>query len=540
MWKKFEKPQAPLRRDRRGAVTLMFAAASIPMIALVGLAVDYGIWNQVHAGLGLSADMAAMTAARIAANAQLVGDPNALTEGKAAGLQWFEAAAGSSTQSVVGTMPVTLPSSGISVQVTGGANVIATVTYNGSLTSMFGSFFGVHSYPVSGNAVAEVSSTPYLNVELLLDNSSSMDIGATTSDMQTLMALSACDSSNWVTSNGTGSNASQSWFGNYAYNYAGQVYDGTISTNGGTGVYANYPGGLTKILVPQSPPSGTGISCDPILPALQQGKGYYTGPPCAFACHWDSSANSGLAQDLYGMARRTIGTTYQVTLRFDLVKNATQQILQTMATDNQAINNLNVGIFTFNTTVTQIYPSSGEAGNSWLLAEAAVGSPPITALTPETGIQPVIGLRSGNNDDTAFPEVMTTLQSQYLPTAAGNGTTPASPRKVLIIITDGFLDDPNTGNRSAFPPSSCLGFKNLGYTVYVVYTPYYPVMHTAYLANDWSVIVSGTGTTSISYNLQQCASSASDYISATNQTTLNAALQTFLRAALMQPGRFTL
>ncbi len=510
------------------------------MIAIVGLAVDFGIWNQVHAGLGLSADMAALTAARVAANAQLASDPNALTEGKAAGLQWFEAEEGSFTQSVVGTTPVTLPSSAISVQVTGGANVIATVSYSGTLTSLFGGFFGTKSYPISGSAVAEVSSTPYLNVELLLDNSSSMDIGASVSDMTTLMALSACDPSNWVTQNGNGSNASGSWFGNFAYNYAGQVYDGTISTNNGTGVYIHYPGALTQVLVPQSPPSGKGVSCDPVLPALQQGLGYYTGPPCAFACHWDTSSNSGLAQDLYGMARRTIGTTYQVTLRFDLVKNATQQILQTMATDNQTINNLNVGIFTFNTTVTQIYPSSGEAGNSWTMAESAVGLPPTTSITPETGIQPVIGGRTGNNNDTAFPEAMATLQSQYLTTAAGNGTTAAAPRKVLIIITDGFLDDPNTGNRSAFPPSACQGFKNLGYTLYVVYTPYYPVMHTAYLQNDWSVIVSGTGSTSISYNLQQCASSGSDYVSAASQSTLNAALQTFLKAALMQPARFTL
>ncbi len=510
------------------------------MIGIMGLSIDYAIWNQIHSGLGLAADTAALTAARMAANAQLANDSNALTEGQTAGRQWFLAQAGSWTQTVVGTMPVTILSSGLTVQVTGGANVIATVSYTGTVTSMFGSFFGVRTYTISGSSVAEVSSSPYLNVELLLDNSSSMDIGATAADMQTLMQLSPCDSSNWITSNGNGSNASGSWFGNFAYSYAGLLYDGTISLNNGIGIFAHYPGGSAQLLVTQNPPSGTGVSCDPILPASLKGKGYFTGPPCAFACHWDSSANSGAAQDLYGLARRTIGTSYQVTLRFDLLKNATQQILQTMATDNQSFNNLNVGIFTFNTTVTQIYPFSGEAGNSWSTAESAVGAPPTTATAAETGIQPVIGGRTGNNDDTAFPEVMATLQSQYLTTSAGNGTTATSPRKVLIIITDGFLDDPNTGNRSAFSPSSCMGFKNLGYTVFVVYTPYYPVMHTAYLANDWSLIVSGTGPTSISYNLQQCASSASDYISAASQSTLDAALQTFLKAALMQPARFTL
>jgi hypothetical protein len=138
---------------------------------------------------------------------------------------------------------------------------------------------------------------------------------------------------------------------------------------------------------------------------------------------------------------------------------------------------------------------------------------------------------------------MATLQSQYLTTPAGNGTVATSPRKVLIIITDGFMDDPNIAypnDRSAFPPSACDGFKNLGYTVYVVYTPYYPVMHYSYLLMDWSVLVTGTGPTSISYNLQKCASSSSDYIAATSQDQLNAALAQFLKSALNQPARFVI
>ncbi len=540
MWQRFRRYCARLRGDRRAAVAVIFAMMSVPLLGATGAAVDFAIWNQAHAGLGLAADTAALTAARITANAQVAGDANAVTEGQTAGLQWFQAESGSFTQTLVGGTAGTLPSNSVSVQVTGGANVTATVTYSGNINAVFGSIFGIAAYPVSGRSSAIVSSNPYLNVELLLDNSSSMDIGATVQDMTTLMALSACDPSNWVTNNGNGSSASEDIFWNFAYSFGGQSYDGTISTNGGAGIYATAPGGSAHILVAQNQATGIGVSCDPILPASEQGQGYFTGPPCAFACHWDSSANSGAAQDLYGMARRTIGTSYQVTLRFDLLKNATQQILQTMASDNQSFNNLNVGIFTFNTTVTQIYPFSGEAGNNWTAAEAAVGWPPATATATETGILPVIGARTGNNDDTAFPEAMATLQSQYLTTAAGDGTSASSPRKVMIIITDGFLDDPTTGQRAAFPPSACSGFKNLGYTIYVVYTPYYPVMHMAYLLNDWSVIVSGTGPTSLSYNLQECASSGSDYISAENQSDLNAALQTFLKSALLAPARFVL
>ncbi len=537
-------------RSRRAAVAVMFAAATVPMLGLVGLAVDYAVWNQANSGLQLAANVAALTAVKIAANAQVAAAPAAQAQaaGQNAGAQWFIAQVGSATQTVVAAVPVTLTggapyAAGPNVQVTMGATVTATVTYNGSVKSIFGgALFGVHSYPISGTAVASVESDPYLNVEMLLDNSSSMDIGATVQDMTTLMALSACDQSNYIP-NGANHGQSLQPYNVYSYYYAGLYYDGTINTHGFSYVdlTSNPATYNPDVHAAQNTANGSvGPSCDPLLPASKQGQGITAGPPCAFACHWDGSASSGAANDLYGMARRTIGTAYQVTLRFDLVKNATQTVLQAMASDDEAIHNLNVGIFTFNTGVTQIYPSSGEAGDAWTTAESAVGLPPTSPTAQETGIQPVVGLKSGNNDDTAFPEAMATLQSQYLTTAAGNGTVSTAPRKVLFIITDGFLDDPNGGARSAFPPSACDGFKNLGYTIYVVYTPYYPVMHTAYLQNDWSVIVSGTGPTSISYNLQQCASSGSDYISASSQSELTDALQLFLRSALNQPARFVL
>jgi Flp pilus assembly protein TadG len=539
-----------LGRARKAAVSVMFAAATVPMLGLVGLAVDYGIWNQVNSGLALAANVAALTAVKVAANAQLAVDSNAQTEGQNAGKQWFmaEIGVGNSATSAVGTTPVTLTSGYPNVQVTMGATVTATVTYNATVKSIFGGFlFGIGNYYVSGQAQAQVASAPYLNVELLLDNSSSMQIGATVQDQITLMSLSTCAPVNWIPNYGYGGNQSADVFPNFKYNYAGQVYDGAISTQGGNGFLAVNPATGATLLIPQSSAGqgtfGRGVSCDPLLPANEQGQGYFTGPPCAFACHWVQGNSSGTAQDELGIARSTIGKSYQVTLRFDLLKNATQQILQTMAADDEQIRNLKVGIFTFNSTVTQVYPSSGEASDGWSAAESAVGLPPATSTAQETGIQPVVGGQYGDNDNTAFPEAMTTLQNQYLTTPAGNGTVSTAPRKVLIIITDGFLDDPNIAypnDRAAFPPSACAGFKNMGYTVYVVYTPYNPIMHMSYLMMDWSVIVSGTGPTSISYNLQQCASSGSDYIAATSQSQLNDALTLFLKSALNQPARFVI
>jgi hypothetical protein len=78
----------------------------------------------------------------------------------------------------------------------------------------------------------------------------------------------------------------------------------------------------------------------------------------------------------------------------------------------------------------------------------------------------------------------------------------------------------------------------MGYTVYVIYTPYYPLMHQWYLANGVS-IAEGSGENSIAYNLQACATNANDYIAASNQSSLNSALLAFLTNALNSPAIFT-
>ncbi len=530
--------------DRRGAVSVMFAAATVPMIGLVGLAVDFGIWNQTNSTLSVAANVAALSAVKITANAQLAGDANAVTEGQTAGKQWFAVEVGSSGK--IG--PEGVNNQATTVKVTGGATVTAQVSYTGTVPSIFGGIlFGIANYPISGSAVAQVTSAPYLNVELLLDNSSSMDIGASVTDMQRLQQISACDASNAVYSGQSVGN-SQDPYSSYEYSSSNNTYAAYQDS------YGTFPGPLAVpvVLTPPSPypaitlKQGSPQPCKGFLPVQSNGTYPVSGPPCEFACHWDSSANSGAAQDLYGAARRTIGTAAPIQLRFDLVKIATQQILTTMQSDNLSFNNLNVGIFTFNTGVKQIYPASGEAGHDWATAIADVGLPPTSATASETGILPTIALRqnAGTNDNTDIITSLAQLESSYLTTSSGDGTTAATPRKVLFLITDGFMDSATFG-RSAFPPALCDDFKQLNYTIYVIYTPYYPVMHQAYIdpvgGGPFGQFINGTTSDpgTLAYGLQQCASSASDYISAQSQSDLNTALQTFLKAALNSPARFT-
>ncbi len=261
------------------------------------------------------------------------------------------------------------------------------------------------------------------------------------------------------------------------------------------------------------------------------------GAPCAFACHFDTGSPAGSGQDFYAVARSTIGTSYHVTLRFDLVKQAVNQLIATMQADNLSINNLNVGVYWFADILTPVYPTGGGTGNDWAAALAAVGLPPTTANGADTGIQPYVGANGGETD---FPTIMNDLAGQL--TTAGNGVNASSPRKVLFIVTDG-LQDPASRAMSAFDPSSCTTFKNMGYAIYVLYTPYYSLMNTWYMDGtnpSVAAIVQAepTDQTSIPYNLQQCASAPSNYIEANDSASIAAALQTFLKLALAPPARF--
>jgi hypothetical protein len=136
---------------------------------------------------------------------------------------------------------------------------------------------------------------------------------------------------------------------------------------------------------------------------------------------------------------------------------------------------------------------------------------------------------------------MTSLATNSL-TASGDGTSAASPRKVLFLVTDGLVDYTGSGGRTigGVKPADCALFKNMGYTVYVVYTPYYPVMNGYYYSNV-KQYAEPTGTGALAADLQACASDpVNDYVSASDQAGLNNALQKFLKAALTQPARFTM
>jgi Flp pilus assembly protein TadG len=524
--------RASLSGDKRGVIAIIFVLLLVPLIMIVALAIDFSFYIVAQAQLNLAADAAAMHAVRVASqyyadNTTTVAAAEA--QGVTAGQQWFNAQLG-------GLGVATVPSTGVGVNVTylpapGGFS--ATVSYSGTVATHLGSFI-TKSWNISNTYNAQ-SSNQYLEVVMMLDNSSSMQIAATAADMQLMMQLTPCFSANATYTGQVQTLNTMAPYSGYTCGGGGNSYGGSLSC---PLTVPSPPFTYNALALSGLPPGtiGGGPSCQGWLPKQSNGTYPTAGAPCAFACHSDNSKPAGQGNDYYALARSTIGTANPITLRFDLLKTATNNMLQSMSTANAISGNLSVGIYTFNTGLTQVYPASGggEAGTDFTAAIAAVGAPPAAPNTPDTGILPDAFVTSSVHADTDFPDSMQALASSV--TASGNGYSASKPRKVLILITDGYQNYNDGANQGAFDVSQCTNFKNMGFTVYVVYTPYTPLMWYWYYTTQQS-IVEGTGPGSLSYNLKQCASNASDYIAASDGPSLTAALQSILKSAMDAPGR---
>lgn len=162
------------RGDRHGTIAVFFAIAVLPVAVCVGAAIDYTVAAKAKARLDAAADLAALAG---------VKSSNVLpTEAVA------RQAATSSFTANAGTMPdVTMGS--VNVEVRDVALVrTATVTYTASVPTAFMGLMGVRSIAIAGSATATSAKPAYIDFYLMLDNTPSMGIGATPTDVATMVA----------------------------------------------------------------------------------------------------------------------------------------------------------------------------------------------------------------------------------------------------------------------------------------------------------------------------------------------------------------
>ena len=170
--------------DRRGHFALMMAIMSLPLLMAVGTAIDWARILEYKARLANAADAAAL--ASIASGSvgrnyayDLVGNGE-IPPGEKDADVFFRA-------NFVDDDIVTITSVTVAARKES-TRLVAELTYRAEVPILFGGLFNISKVTISGTAAAEIKTDAAIDFYLLLDNTPSMGVGATTWDIDTLMA----------------------------------------------------------------------------------------------------------------------------------------------------------------------------------------------------------------------------------------------------------------------------------------------------------------------------------------------------------------
>jgi Flp pilus assembly protein TadG len=161
-------------RDSGGNLTSMFALTLLPVMGLIGISVDYTQSSTRKAALDGIADSAALSAVT----------PAMLAKPSQSSIDVATTVFNSQTSLVNGIGPVTL-----SVTATdNGLSRTVNVSYQTTSNMLFGGVTGKNSMTIGGMSQSSATVPPNIDFYLLLDNSPSMAVAATTAGINTMVA----------------------------------------------------------------------------------------------------------------------------------------------------------------------------------------------------------------------------------------------------------------------------------------------------------------------------------------------------------------
>ena len=390
---------ARLLGAREGAVAPIYAVAIIPVIVMLGAGVDYGAAENDKAKLDAALDAASLAAVSVSASQPTTAQAQTVATNMFYG--------------AISSLPNVAVTS-LSVNVSDKAGVrTAALSYTATTPTAFMKIVGRPTMTLGGSSTAAQNNPTYMDFYLLLDNTPSMGLGATQTDINNLI-------------NATASKAQDS--------------------------------------------------------------------SCAFACHDLSGAS-----DYYTLAKQ-IG----VTMRIDVVRQATQQLMDTAQSMAAVTNQFRMAIGTFGTAC--IAP-----GATQQLSLVTGLTDPASAKSAASAVDLMtIQYQNYNNDQCTDFNAALTQANAYIP-SPGDGSSSASPQKILFLVSDGVNDsyDPSACQQNttsgrcqeSINTSYCQTMKNRGVQIAVLYTTYLPLPN-----NSWYMSWIAPFASSISTNMQNCAS----------------------------------
>jgi Putative Flp pilus-assembly TadE/G-like len=395
---------ALLRRfagSKSGNFSQIAALLTVPLVGAIGLAVDYSHALEVRNQLYEAADAAAVGSIADSSPAYdqtaLMEDDGPVPAGEEDALNLFNANVSSAWAVEVSAVKAEVKKAG--------ADLTAKVSFTARIPMTFMRIFGYEYLDVQGEATSARRTAPFIDFYLLLDNTPSMGVGATTGDISRMVA--------------------------------------------------NTP------------------------------------DKCAFACHDLSKANN-----YYTLAKQL-----DVAMRIDVVREATQQMMDTAVARRAHANQFRMALYTF-----------GDAATNRQLTKLAPLTSDLKKVNEAADAVDLMTIPYQNFDSdqlTDFDGTFAALDKEI--DKPGNGTSTKDRQKVVFFVSDGVADSYKPADCSKLTTKGrcqepidvddCTRLKDRGIRIAVLYTTYLPLPTNAWY-NTWIKPFQGQ----IATNMSACAS----------------------------------
>ncbi|WP_164852697.1 TadE/TadG family type IV pilus assembly protein [Novosphingobium umbonatum] len=467
-----------LWHDARGNVLMMCGFILVPLIFAIGFGIDYSRAMRLQTILNAAADSAALSAV---SNTAMAGTTQAA---QTTAINMFKAQVTGLTGLVFDsstdiTVTITTTSSASSASVR-----TATVAWRAKSTNLFSSILKSGSLAIAGTAKAAASKAPYINYYLLLDISPSMLLPTTTAGMDALRNATKARS-------------------NSPYGCTFACHTSTAHNNN---IYIQNTAGQDIWL----------DSSNNAWPVSSIQNGYVYSSSYRNGSQPVGAFSSGVYADTHWLSRNyssLYGGSVSIPLRIDAETEASRDLIET-AQSYAASNNVTykMQIFSFdwprqneNVPVRAVTSSMADVNS---MSRSSVPDLYTQQVRWYSNFCP--GQNYCINDEASQFTTTLSLAKSYIPTA-GDGTTSAKAKQVLLIITDGMLDESRNGSRyvgemHADTLTQCSAIKAKGVMIGVLYTTY----DSATLTGDsWSTSVVAPRIPYVAPALKSCASTTS-------------------------------
>jgi Flp pilus assembly protein TadG len=520
-------------RNERGNIAVIFAIASLPLLAAVGCAVDYSLATRMKSKLQSAADAASVGALAVGSPAYVaagqMGSTGPIPAGVTDANNIFNANINGMTgyTNLVVTPTVTKTNS----------NIVSQVNFSASMATTFVKLIGYPTMNLSGSSQSAGSLPPYLDFYLTLDVSGSMGLPSTSAEETRLSSInpdnfvqyptgctlachfapqnSACvdppvtpptnpPANPPTTSSYTQQYNTNSYCMGYLYSRVSQSALNNLLQMPSTKTVPKQVPGFPDSMISGLPSS---LNLDPKY-----------GLPAVTSCPTD-------------------GTDACIQLRLDAVGYAVNQLFVTANNSEKLPQQFRIGLYPFIESLYSNYfpltsSINGSATNPSTINYAAAN----LASLLDTNMNSNLG-SGGTHIDNALSSINSTILT------VGNGSASNNTLPYVFLITDGAQDPqtkgvPNGGwagsNHATVinPATSCTPLKNRGIVISVLYIPYQPISPVnASFAGDEDD-AANANIPSIPPSLQACASPGFFY-TANTPADITAALNAMFNHALI-------